>query len=56
MKMYGEVEVQLHDSWPRHWMEVSGQLHAPAVNAFTFLKQNSPITASNTYEGVAFSC
>jgi hypothetical protein len=31
MKAYGEVEVQLHHFWPRHYMEVSGQLHAPAA-------------------------
>jgi hypothetical protein len=24
MKTYGRVEVQLHHSWPRHWIEVSG--------------------------------
>jgi hypothetical protein len=29
MKTYGVVEVYLHHSQPRHWMEVSGQLHAP---------------------------
>jgi hypothetical protein len=28
MKMYGEMEAELHHSWPRHWIEVSGQLHA----------------------------
>jgi hypothetical protein len=27
MKTYGGVEVQLHHFWPRHQMEVSGQLH-----------------------------
>jgi hypothetical protein len=31
MKTYGLVEVQLHNSWPRHWMEVTGQLYAPAA-------------------------
>jgi hypothetical protein len=31
MKIYGGVEVQLNLSWPRHQMEVSGQLHAPAA-------------------------
>jgi hypothetical protein len=31
MKTYGGVEVQLHISWPRHYIEVSGQLHAPAT-------------------------
>jgi hypothetical protein len=30
MKTYGGVEVNLYRFWPRHWMEVSGQLHAPA--------------------------
>jgi hypothetical protein len=25
------MEVQLQKSWPRYWMEVSGQFHAPAV-------------------------
>jgi hypothetical protein len=28
MKAYGGVEVQLHHSWRRHWMEVTGQLDA----------------------------
>jgi hypothetical protein len=32
MKTYGEVGVQLHHSWPRHWMEMSGQLYAPAAS------------------------
>jgi hypothetical protein len=31
MKIRGEVEVQLHNSSPRHWMETSVQLHAPAA-------------------------
>jgi hypothetical protein len=30
-KTYRGVEVQLHHSWPRHKMEVSGQLHAPTA-------------------------
>jgi hypothetical protein len=29
-KKYGEVEVQHHHSWPRHQMELGGQLHALA--------------------------
>jgi hypothetical protein len=31
MKTYGGVEVELHVSWPRHYMEVSDQLHASAA-------------------------
>jgi hypothetical protein len=31
MKTCGEVEVQFHHSWPRHYMEVSGQLRAPTA-------------------------
>jgi hypothetical protein len=31
MKIYGLMEVYLHNSWPRHYMEVSGQFHAPAA-------------------------
>jgi hypothetical protein len=31
MKTYGGVEVQLHHSWPRHYMDVSGQLHTAAA-------------------------
>jgi hypothetical protein len=27
----GGVKIKLHHSWPRHWVEVSGQLHAPAA-------------------------
>jgi hypothetical protein len=29
METYGEVEMHLHHSWPRHKMEMRGQLHAP---------------------------
>jgi hypothetical protein len=28
MKTYGGMEVYLHLSWSRYWMEVIGQLHA----------------------------
>jgi hypothetical protein len=31
MNVYGEMEVSLQYSWPRHWLEISGQLHAPAA-------------------------
>jgi hypothetical protein len=31
MKTSVRVEINLHHSWPRHWMEVIGQLHAPAA-------------------------
>jgi hypothetical protein len=31
MKTYGRVEVYLHHSLPRHYMEVSGQLHTPVA-------------------------
>jgi hypothetical protein len=31
MKTYEEVEVCLHQSWPRNELEVSGQLHGPAA-------------------------
>jgi hypothetical protein len=31
MNTYGGVEVWRHHSWPRHEMEVSGQLHALAA-------------------------
>jgi hypothetical protein len=31
MKTYGRVEVELHHSRPRHWMEVSGHLQAPVA-------------------------
>jgi hypothetical protein len=31
MKTYGGVEVQIHYFWPGHWLEVCGQLHAPAA-------------------------
>jgi hypothetical protein len=31
MKTYEGMEVKLHDSWPRYWMEVSDHLHVPAV-------------------------
>jgi hypothetical protein len=31
MRTYGRVKIKLHHSWPRHWMKVSGQIHAPAV-------------------------
>jgi hypothetical protein len=31
LKTYEGVEVQLHNSWPRQEMEVSGQLHALAA-------------------------
>jgi hypothetical protein len=30
MQTYREMDVQLHHSWPRHYMHVSGQLHVPA--------------------------
>jgi hypothetical protein len=31
MKTQGGIELQLHHSWSRHWIEVSGQLHNPAA-------------------------
>jgi hypothetical protein len=31
MKTHRGVKVQVHHSWPRHYMEVSGQLHVPAA-------------------------
>jgi hypothetical protein len=31
MKIYGGVEEYFHHSWPWHWMEKSGQYHAPAA-------------------------
>jgi hypothetical protein len=31
MKADGGVEIQLHHSWPQHYKEVSGQLHAPVA-------------------------
>jgi hypothetical protein len=31
MKNYGVVDVYTHVSWPRHYLEVSGQLHATAT-------------------------
>jgi hypothetical protein len=31
MKMSVGVDVQLHNSWPRHWMEIGGQMHVPAA-------------------------
>jgi hypothetical protein len=31
MKAYEEVKLQFHYSWPRQWIEVSGQLHVPAA-------------------------
>jgi hypothetical protein len=31
MKPYGEVDVRFTFSLPGHWLEVSGQLHAPAT-------------------------
>jgi hypothetical protein len=31
MTAYGGMEVQLHYSRPRNYMEVSGQIHAPAA-------------------------
>jgi hypothetical protein len=31
MKTYGGVKIYLYDSRLRHWMEVSGQLHAAAA-------------------------
>jgi hypothetical protein len=31
MKTYGEVQVHLPHSWPRHWMEASVQIHAPVA-------------------------
>jgi hypothetical protein len=31
MKMYERVEVQLLHYIPRHYMEMSGQIHAPAA-------------------------
>jgi hypothetical protein len=31
MKTYAAMEVWLHHSEPRHQMEVSGQLHTPAL-------------------------
>jgi hypothetical protein len=31
MRTYGGVEVQLHRSWPRHYIEVSDQLHILAA-------------------------
>jgi hypothetical protein len=33
MKTYRGVGVYLHHSRPRHLMEVSGQLHAPAASS-----------------------
>jgi hypothetical protein len=30
-KKYGRVEIWLQYSWPRHLVDVSGQLHAPAA-------------------------
>jgi hypothetical protein len=29
-KMYEGVKVYLHCSWPQYWVEMRGQLHAPA--------------------------
>jgi hypothetical protein len=31
MKTYGEMEIYLHNSSPRHKMEDSGELHVPAA-------------------------
>jgi hypothetical protein len=31
MKAYGGVDVQLHHSRLRHWMEMNGHLHDPAT-------------------------
>jgi hypothetical protein len=31
MKMYCGVKVSPHHPLPRHWMEVSGQIHATAA-------------------------
>jgi hypothetical protein len=31
MKAYGRVDVYIHFSWPRHYLEVSGQFHAMAA-------------------------
>jgi hypothetical protein len=31
MKTYGEVDVEIQFFWPRHKLEVSGQLHAPSA-------------------------
>jgi hypothetical protein len=31
MKSYGGVDVQIHVFLPGHYLEVSGQLHAPAT-------------------------
>jgi hypothetical protein len=31
MKTYGGVEIKLQNSWPRHLIEVKGQLHVPAA-------------------------
>jgi hypothetical protein len=31
MKTYGGVEVSLHHSQPQHYMELSGQVHAPTA-------------------------
>jgi hypothetical protein len=31
MKMYAGMEVELQNSWPRHLMEMSGELHASAA-------------------------
>jgi hypothetical protein len=30
MTMYGEVEVYLQHSSPRHWLELRAELHSPA--------------------------
>jgi hypothetical protein len=32
MMAYGGLEVQLHQSWLRHWTEVSSELHKPAAS------------------------
>jgi hypothetical protein len=29
MKAYGGVDVYIHVSWPRHYLEISGQPQAP---------------------------
>jgi hypothetical protein len=31
MSAYGGVDVWIHFYLPRHWLEVTGQLHAPAA-------------------------
>jgi hypothetical protein len=31
MKTYKRVDVEPHHSWPRHWIDLSGQLQAAAA-------------------------